>query len=110
MKAFKGKTFVAPVEKERKELGKFKEKLDHKLFSSHRKISNNYKYQKSNLGSMPTNPKKGKKKLSYGDYILLGSLIGLSLLFVFLIITVVLVPSSEGNNNNNSNKTVHDEN
>ena len=107
MKAFKGKTFVAPVEKERKELGKFKEKLDHKLFSSHRKISNNYKYQKSNLGSMPTNPKKGKRKLSY---ILLGSLIGLSLLFVFLIITVVLVPSSEGNNNDNSNKTVHDEN
>ena len=46
----------------------------------------------------------------YGDYILLGSLIGLSLLFVFLIITVVLVPSSEGNNNDNSNKTVHDEN
>ena len=110
MKAFKGKTFVATVEKERKELGKFKEKLDHKLFSSHRKISNNYKYKKSNLGSMPTNPKKGKKKLSYGDYILLGSLIGLSLLFVFLIITVVLVPSTEGNNNDNSNKTVHDEN
>ena len=43
MKAFKGKSFVAPVEKDRKEMGKFQEKVDQKYVSSRGKISNGYK-------------------------------------------------------------------
>lgn len=115
MKPFKGKTFVPPVEKERKEVGKYKEKLDNKFHSSHRKISSQYRVQKSNLGSTPTNSTKRKKKLSTGDYILLGSLVILSILFIFLIVTVIIEPSmnsidaNASVNETESNKEIHDE-
>lgn len=115
MKPFKGKAFVPPVEKERKEVGKYKEKLDNKFHSSHRKISSQYKIQKSNLGSTPSNPTKRKKKLSTGDYILLGSLVVLFILFIFLIVTVIIEPSMNSieakasMNETESSKEIHDE-
>ena len=43
MKAFKGKSYFAPVEKDRKEMGKFQEKVDQKFVSSRGKISSGYK-------------------------------------------------------------------
>ena len=53
MKAFKGKSFVAPIEKDRKEMGKFQEKVDQKYVSSKGKISNGYKNSSSSMGSLP---------------------------------------------------------
>ena len=88
MKAFKGKSYVAPVEKDRKELGKYQEKVTQKFHSSKGKISSKYKenYEKANnLPSKKIFGKKGKKKWSFCNYFILGVI----LLFVFLLIFAI---------------------
>lgn len=92
MKAFKGKTYTAPVEKDRKEQGKFKEKVDHKTLSSRGKIAKkNDKY--SSIHSNPTYTKR--KRLSVGDYTLLFVIILLFLLFIFLIVSLIFSPTQK---------------
>lgn len=96
MKTFKGKTYTAPVEKDRKEQGKFKEKVDHKKFSSRGKISK----KNDNYSSIRANPTYSKrKKLSIGDYTLLFFIISLIVLFIFLIISLITSPTQEDKSN-----------
>ena len=88
MKAFKGKSYVAPVEKDRKELGKYQEKVTQKFHSSRGKISSKYKenYEKAkNIPNKKIYGKKNKNKLSNCNYFLLALLI----LFVSLLIFAV---------------------
>ena len=88
MKAFKGKSYVAPVEKDRKELGKYQEKVTQKHHSSRGKISSKYKenYEKANnIPSKKIFGKKGKNKWSISNFIILG----LMLLFVFSLLFAI---------------------
>ena len=52
MKAFKGKSKIIPVEKDRKEQGKFQENMSHKQISSRRKISSSYLNKEKELGKL----------------------------------------------------------
>ena len=88
MKAFKGKSYVAPVEKDRKELGKFQEKVTQKYHSSRGKISSKYQenYEKANkIPYKKISRKKGKNKWSISTFIIFGFL----LLFVVALLFAI---------------------
>jgi len=78
MKAFKDKSYMPPVDKIRKDLGRFQERLERKIITT---------TPKQNTGNRPlhSNPTNFKKRLSFGAYLLLFFIIILSILFVFLI-------------------------
>ena len=74
MKAFKGKSYIPPVEKDRKELGKYQEKVTQKYHSSRGKISSKYieNYEKANnLPNKKIYVKKSKNKWSIFNYVIL---------------------------------------
>ena len=88
MKAFKGKSYVAPVEKDRKEQGKYLEKVTQKYHSSRGKISSKYKENYEKANKIPYKKlfgKKGKNKWSTSTWIILGFL----LLFIFSLLFAI---------------------
>jgi len=88
MKAFKGKSYVAPVEKDRKELGKYQEKVTQKLHSSRGKISSKYKENYERANKIPYKKivgKKGKNKWSISTFIISGFMILFIVLLLFAI-------------------------
>ena len=88
MKAFKGKSYVAPVEKDRKELGKYQEKVTQKLHSSKGKISSKYKENYERANKIPYKKifgKKGKNKWSISTFIISGFMILFIVLLLFAI-------------------------
>ena len=92
MKAFKGKSYVAPVEKDRKELGKYQEKVTQKFHSSKGKISSKYRenYDKSNkLPNKKLYGKKSKNKWSTSNYIILSIIIIFVSLLLFAIYSTI---------------------
>ena len=104
MKAFKGKSFVAPIEKDRKEMGKFQEKVDQKYVSSKGKISNGYKNSSSSMGSLPSKNsinRKKNKKWTYGELFLISFIVLMISFFIFLLISIVFFPSEDENKKNN---------
>ena len=109
MKAFKGKSKIIPVEKDRKEQGKFQENMSHKQISSRRKISSSYLNKEKELGKLPnSNPvRKKNKKRSYCEYFIISFIFGIIFLFIFLLISVIFFKDNEKelNNDLNLNKT-----
>ena len=92
MKAFKGKTYTPPVEKDRKELGKFQEKVTQKFHSSKGKISAKYKenYDKANnIPHKKLSNKKNKNKWSISNYFLFAVIIIFISLFLFAIYSTI---------------------
>ena len=88
MKAFKGKSYVAPVEKDRKELGKFQEKVTQKNHSSRGKISSKYKENYDKTNNIPRKKlpsKKSKSKWSFSNYFILLVII----LFISLLLFAI---------------------
>ena len=73
MKAFKGKTYTAPVEKDRKELGKYQEKVTQKYHTSKAKISTklNEGISKSKHAPRKKIYGKGKDKWTFYNYFFL---------------------------------------
>ena len=99
MKAFKGKSYVAPVEKDRKELGKYQEKVTQKFHSSKGKISSKYKenYDKSNnLPYKKLGGKKSKNKWSFSNYIILSIIIIFVSLLLFAIYSTIFKEEKKG--------------
>ena len=100
MKAFKGKSYFAPVEKDRKEMGKFQEKVDQKFVSSRGKISSGYKNAPSAMGNLPSKTaiaRKKNKKWTYGEIFLISLIVLMISFFLFLLISIVFLPSEEDN-------------
>ena len=93
MKAFKGKTYTPPVEKDRKELGKYQEKVTQKLHSSKGKISSKYKENYEKANNLPRKKilgKKGKNKMSGCNYFILFIIFTfIGLLFFAIYSTIV---------------------
>ena len=97
MKAFKGKSYVPPVEKERKELGKYQEKVTQKFHSSKGKIRAGYKenYDKTNnIPHKAISGKRGKQKFSTSSFFILGLIILFVSLLFFAIYSTI---SNQGN-------------
>jgi len=109
MKAFKGKSKIIPVEKDRKEQGKFQENMSHKQNSSRRKISSSYLNKEKELGKLPNSKpvRKKNKKRSYCEYFIISFIFGIIFLFIFLLISVIFFKDNkkELNNDLNLNKT-----
>ncbi len=109
MKAFKGKSKIIPVEKDRKEQGKFQENMSHKQNSSRRKISSSYLNKEKELGNLPNSKpvRKKNKKRSYCEYFIISFIFGIIFLFIFLLISVIFFKDNEKelNNDLNLNKT-----
>jgi hypothetical protein len=80
MKAFKDKAKLPPVDKIRKDLGRFQEKLDRKVHTSAPKQAVVNK-------PLMTHPANYKKRVGLGAYFILFLIIVLSILFIFLIFT-----------------------
>ena len=92
MKAFKGKSYTPPIEKDRKELGKFQEKVTQKFHSSKGKISSKYKenYEKANnIPHKKLSSKKSKTKWSISNYFLLIVIILFISLLLFAIYSAI---------------------
>ena len=88
MKAFKGKSYVAPVEKDRKEQGKYQEKVTQKIHSSRGKISSKYKENYERANKIPYKKivgKKAKTKCSKSTFIISGFI----LLFIVLLLYAI---------------------
>ena len=99
MKAFKGKSYVAPVEKDRKELGKYQEKVTQKFHSSKGKISSTYRenYDKSNkLPNKKLFGKKSKNKWSISNYVILSIIIIFVSLLLFAIYSTIFKEEKKG--------------
>ncbi len=109
MKAFKGKSKIIPVEKDRKEQGKFQENMSHKQNSSRRKISSSYLNKEKELGNLPNSKpvRKKNKKRSYCEYFIISFIFGIIFLFIFLLISVIFFKDNEKelNSDLNLNKT-----
>ncbi len=109
MKAFKGKSKIIPVEKDRKEQGKFQENMSHKQNSSRRKISSSYLNKEKELGNLPNSKqvRKKNKKRSCCEYFIISFIFGIIFLFIFLLISVIFFKDNEKklNNDLNLNKT-----
>ena len=109
MKAFKGKSKIIPVEKDRKEQGKFQENMSHKQNSSRRKISSSYLNKEKELGNLPNSKpvRKKNKKRSYCEYFIISFIFGIIFLFIFLLISVIFFKDNEKelNKDLNLNKT-----
>ena len=109
MKAFKGKSKIIPVEKDRKEQGKFQENMSHKQNSSRRKISSSYLNKEKELGNLPNSKpvRKKNKKRSYCEYFIISFIFGIIFLFIFLLISFIFFKDNEKklNNDLNWNKT-----
>lgn len=88
MKAFKERAYMPPVDKMRKELGKFNEKQDKKLVLTK---------PKQTTGDKPllSNPTSSKKKIGFGAYFILGVIIALSILFIFMVISLIINNKNE---------------
>jgi hypothetical protein len=88
MKAFKDKSYMPPVDKIRKDLGKFQERQERKIITT---------TPKQNTGNKPllSNPTNYKKRLSFGAYILLFFILILTILFIFLIFSSFFTKPSE---------------
>ena len=108
MKAFKGKSKIIPVEKERKEQGKFQENMSHKQISSRRKITSGYLNKEKDIGNLPNSKpfRKKFKKLSYCEYFIIIFIFGIIFLFIFLLFSVIFFKNNEKdlNHDSNSNK------
>lgn len=109
MKAFKGKSKIIPVEKDRKEQGKFQENMSHKQNSSRRKISSSYLNKEKELGNLPNSKpvRKKNKKRSFCEYFIISFIFGIIFLFIFLLISVIFFKDNEKelNSDLNLNKT-----
>ncbi len=104
MKAFKGKSFVAPIEKDRKEMGKFQEKIDQKYVSSRGKSNDEFKNSSFNKGSLPSKNvinRKKNKKWTYGEIFLVSIIVLMISFFIFLLVSIVFFPSEDENKKNN---------
>ncbi len=88
MKAFKDKAYTPPVDKIRKDLGRFSEKIDKKAILSRYRAANNEK----NVISTPT---FNKKRLNCGQYFLLVFIFGLIFFFFVMVVTVLLTKKPE---------------
>lgn len=84
MKTFKEKAYAPQVEKMRKDLGKYQEKTDRKFLTNLGRPTKNQQLR----NSLNIKPTSGKKKLSVFDYFLIGLIIGISVLFIFMIVTL----------------------
>ncbi len=99
MKAFKGKSYVAPVEKDRKELGKFQEKVTQKYHSSKGKISSKYKENYDKTNNIPRKKltgKKGKNKWTFSNYFFLLIIILFISLLLFAVYSSVFNKEKKG--------------
>ena len=109
MKAFKGKSKIIPVEKDRKEQGKFQENMSHKQNSSRRKISSSYLNKEKELGNLsnPNPVRKKNKKWGCREYFIISFIFGIIFLFIFLLISVIFFKDNEKelNKDLNLNKT-----
>lgn len=88
MNKFKERSYTAPIEKDRNQLGKYKEKLDYKFFIS--KKNNKANIPKSGVSGIVSNNSVSKKKLSTGSVILLSIIIVIGILFLFMILSLLL--------------------
>jgi len=102
MKAFKGKSKTAPVEKDRKEQGKYQENISHKQVSSRRKITSNYLNKEKDLGNIPSSKpvRKKYKKWGYFEYFIIMIIFGIIFLFIFLLISVIFFKDNKKEFNN----------
>jgi hypothetical protein len=88
MKAFKDKSYSAPVEKIRKDLGKYNEKVDKKVILTRPK-------QTSSDRPLYSNPTNFRRKLNYGTCFLLFMIFALIFLFIVMIFSVIFSKNIE---------------
>jgi len=88
MNKFKDRSYTAPIEKDRNQMGKYKEKLDYKFFIS--KKNNKANIPKSGTNTIVSNNPITRKKNSLGSIVLLTILIIIGILFIFMIITLMM--------------------
>jgi len=115
MKAFKGKSKIIPVEKDRKEQGKFQENMSHKQISSRRKITSGYLNKEKDLGNLPNSKpiRKKYKKWGYCEYFIIIFIFGIIFLFIFLLFSVIFFKNNEKDlnydlNSNNKENTIYE--
>jgi hypothetical protein len=102
MKTFKGKSKTAPVEKDRKEQGKYQENISHKQVSSRRKITSSYLNKEKDLGNLPSSKpvRKKYKKWGYFEYFIIMIIFGIIFLFIILLISVIFFKDNKKEFNN----------
>ncbi len=92
MNKFKEKSYTAPIEKDRTQQGKYKEKLDYKFFIS--KKNNKINIPKSGSNTIiSTNPVFKKKTL--GSIILISIISVIGILFFFMIISLLFIKKKD---------------
>lgn len=88
MNKFKERSYTAPIEKDRNQIGKYKEKLDYKFFIS--KKNNKSNIPKSGLSNIVSSNSTSRKKKSIGGIILLSIIVIIGVLFFFMVISLFL--------------------
>jgi hypothetical protein len=91
MKTFKDKAYLPPVDKIRKDLGKFHEKSDRRVIVH---------TPKSNSGNKPmlSNPTHSKRNIGKGAYFILIMITVLIILFFFMIFSLIFMKQKEMKN------------
>lgn len=88
MNKFKERSYTAPIEKDRNQIGKYKEKLDYKFFIS--KKNNKVNIPKSGVNNIVSSNAINRKKNSIGSFILLSIIGVIGILFFFMVISLFL--------------------
>ena len=98
MKAFKGNSYSAPIERDRKELGKYNEKLDQKFNSSRKRIAQKLKNAPTSLGGrINSTGNKRKRPLSTCQIIIVVLIFTMMFMFMFVSLLVRNPDQSKGN-------------
>lgn len=87
MNKFKERSYTAPLDKQRNQIGKYKEKLDYKFFLN--KSNNKANVPQSGTNTIVTNNPLTKKKLTGGSLVLLSFIAIIGILFLFMIISLL---------------------